>query len=287
MNNLITRTLSGAVFVAVVIAAILLPNPHFFGIVFLAMTILGLREFYLLCKHIEGIEPAWVLATVGGVAAFLCAYCCCVSIDEKVSANVGNHPYAFLVLYIPFISALFMVELFRKRAFPIHNVAISLMGHFYVALPFCCMCAMKKMGAVYLLAFFILIWASDTGAYLVGRCIGKHKMFERVSPKKTWEGIGGGLLFALLFGWLFAQFASEIPALGYTAGAFATWKWMTFAVLVFVSGALGDLVESLFKRYLQIKDSGKFLPGHGGVLDRLDSALIAAPIAFSFLAIAL
>ena len=166
---------------AVVIAAILLPNPHFFDCI-LAMTILGLREFYFACKHIEGIEPAWVLATVGGVAAFLCAYCCCVSINERVS-NIGNHPYAFLVLYIPFISALFMVELFRKRAFPIHNVAIS-HGAFLWALPFCCMCAMKKMGAVYLLAFFILIWASDTGAYLVGRCIGKHKMFERVSPKR-------------------------------------------------------------------------------------------------------
>lgn len=288
MNNLITRTISGGIFVAIVIASILVKNSLFFGFVFLALCILGLREFYKLCSSIEGIKPASVLATTGGVAAFLCAFFCCVLInrpgDWTYLSSSQAHPFAILSFYIPFVTAILIVELFRKKECPIHNVAVALMGHLYVALPFCCMCAIEGLGQIYLLAFFVMIWASDTGAYLVGMCIGKHKMFERVSPKKTWEGFAGGLLFALIFGGLFSKFNYIFPE---TNVELQTWQWFLFAVIVFVIGALGDLVESLYKRYLNIKDSGNFLPGHGGVLDRLDSALLAAPMAFAFLSIAL
>lgn len=290
MKNLVTRALSGGVFVGVVIASILLKNSLFFGMVFLSLCVLGLREFYFLTKRIEGVQPAWVLALTGGAAAYLCAFFCCVLINrptgflQSVFDAEGSFPFAILAFYLPFVSAQFVIELFRQKQNPLHNIAVSLMGHLYVALPFCCMCAIQGMGQVYLLAFFILIWASDTGAYLVGMCFGKHKMFERVSPKKTWEGFFGGFLFAIVFGTLFSKFNDIFPDVNVQLHH---WQWIAFAVIVFVIGTLGDLVESLFKRYLNIKDSGTFLPGHGGVLDRLDSALLAAPMAFAFLSVAL
>ena len=291
VNNLVTRAISGGIFVGVVIVSVLLKNSVFFGAVFMLMCVLGMREFYKLCRLKPNVEPAYVLAIAGGLAAYLCAYFCCVVINRPVEwldwlhnlSGAGN-PFTILAFYLPFVVAQLVVELYRQKAEPIVNIAVALMGHLYVAVPFCCMCAIEGMGQVYLLSFFVMIWASDTGAYLVGMCIGKHKMFERISPKKTWEGFCGGLAFALVFGGLFSKFSYVFPDVNVEL---KTWQWFAFAVVVFITGTLGDLVESLFKRHLGIKDSGKFLPGHGGVLDRLDSALLAAPVALSFLSIVL
>jgi phosphatidate cytidylyltransferase len=123
------------------------------------------------------------------------------------------------------------------------------------------------------LGFLIILWSNDTGAYLAGKSFGKHKLFERISPNKTWEGFVGGLILALFVGFNLAQYF----------GGLERWQWAVMAVIIAVFGTLGDLVESMLKRTLGVKDSGNILPGHGGLMDRFDGLLLAAPLVFLFL----
>ena len=123
------------------------------------------------------------------------------------------------------------------------------------------------------LGFMLMLWANDTGAYIMGKSFGKHKLFERVSPGKTWEGLAGGILSAVVAAGVIARYFTVLD----------TWQWLCVALIISVFGTFGDLVESLFKRSRQIKDSGAILPGHGGLLDRFDGLLLAAPIVFVFL----
>lgn len=258
MNNLVTRALSGAIYVAAMISAIVSENTILFACIFTVTLAMGLREFYSLCKNINGANPLDKLCIVAGIIAFLCS----------IVAPVYGF-YAFL----PFWAILFIAEVFRKGENPMHNLAFGLLGLMYVAFPFCCMSQIWQMGYYYLLAFYIFVWVSDTGAYCSGKLFGKHKMCERISPKKTWEGTTGGLVFSLIVGYIASNLITGVNnPLGLSTGL-----WMLFAATSFAIGTLGDLVESVFKRYLGIKDSGKFLPGHGGVLDRFDSALLGAP----------
>ncbi len=264
MNNLVKRALFGAMYVATMVATIIGNNPIVFACVFSVVLALGLREFYTLSSMIKGVRPHIPLSIIGGLVAFL---------SSMSSINIGL--WAFLPIWL----ILLITELFRKEEQPMHNISFEFGGLMYVALPFCCMAQIMTLGNYYLLAFYIFVWVSDTGAYCVGKMIGKHKMSERISPKKTWEGIGGGLTFALIAGALAANFITEEK----NPLNLSTLLWMAYAVLSFTIGTLGDLVESIFKRYLGIKDSGVFLPGHGGVLDRYDSALLGAPAALALL----
>jgi len=284
IKNLIIRTISGAVFISVMIAAIWFP-PYLFGAVFLLITVLGLREFYMLCDNIEGVKISKVLSVISGMMLFLALYSFSLPFAHRNLGFFGS----FLALYFLCAITLFLLELFRKQKNPIQNIAISLMGHIYVALPFGLLCMMESQNKIFLLAFFLIIWASDTGAYITGISIGKHKMFERISPKKTWEGFFGGMVFALIVGFIFYTTNTKelelIPTVEYFKyyNLLELWQWLAFALIVFIFGTLGDLVESMFKRSLNVKDSGSFMPGHGGLLDRFDSAIIAAPVAFVFL----
>ena len=275
MKNLVIRTISGAVFACVMLAAILWP-PYLFGIVFLAITILGLREFYSLSGHIdEEATPGKGFSIISGAILFICFFLLFFQ-EDIFQEKISFAPAQLFGIYTLCITFLFLSELFRNKKNPIRNIALSLIGHIYVALPFCFICMMESEHKMYVFAFFLIIWASDTGAYLVGMCIGKHKMFERVSPKKTWEGLFGGMIFALITGFIFSKVTES-------DGLLELWQWLVFALTVFAFGTLGDLMESLFKRSLNIKDTGSIMPGHGGVLDRFDSAIIAAPVAFVFL----
>lgn len=262
IKNLIIRTLSGAILVALVIASILLSPYYLFGAVFLLLTVLGLREFYSLCAKFSGADVDTTLPIVCGSLAFISSY-----LYLFFDINLWG-------LFAISAVAVFVVELFRKKSNPILNIAISVMGIVYVAMPIVAMSYLEKYNPFYLLAFFMVIWASDTGAYLTGLCFGKHKMFERVSPKKTWEGLFGGLASAMLVGYLFFRLGNSELGLE---------QWIIFSFAVFVSGTLGDLVESLFKRTLGVKDSGSLMPGHGGMLDRFDSSLLAAPVSLAVL----
>lgn len=206
-------------------------------------------------------------------------------------AELYQAPYIIPLLYVPFFTGTFVVELFRHNGSPILNVAMSLLGHIYVALPFSCLCMIESLGASgdgsgwqggsFVLAFFIAIWVSDTGAYLVGRAIGRHKLYERVSPKKSWEGFWGGFVLATTAGYFFGKYFPNLPEIN--GHQLFDWQWAVFFALICVLGTLGDLVESLFKRYFKVKDSSNMLPGHGGFLDRFDSAIISAPFAYAIL----
>ena len=272
LKNLVIRTISGVVFAGIMIAAIWLP-PYLFGIVFLLITILALREFYTLSGYIEGVKTEKIFSIISGATLFLCFFL--YFFQKELTISV---PVQIFGIYSLCITALFLSELFRNKKNPVLNIALSLMGHIYIAVPFGFICMMENMHEMYVFAFFLIIWASDTGAYVVGICIGKHKMFERVSPKKTWEGFFGGMIFALITSFILNK-ATEGGSL------LELWQWLVFALAVFIFGTLGDLVESLFKRSLNVKDSGSLMPGHGGALDRFDSAIIAAPAVFVFLTI--
>lgn len=284
MKNLVIRALTGAALLLVMISAILMP-PYIFGVVFFALTILCLYEFYGLCYKVDQAKPISRWAMVGGGMLFLSVF----------FAELFKCPWIVPVLYVPFFTGTFVVELFRHNGNPILNVAMSLLGHIYVALPFSCLCMIESMGAsgdaglynvnwqggLLVLAFFIAIWVSDTGAYLVGRAIGKHKLYERVSPKKSWEGFWGGFVLATTIGFLFGRYFPNLPKIN--DHQLYDWQWAIFFALISVLGTLGDLVESLFKRYFKVKDSSNMLPGHGGFLDRFDSAIISAPFAYAIL----
>ena len=276
--------MTGAVLLGVMITAILMP-PYLFGVVFFALMMLCLYEFYGLCYKVEQAKPISRWAMVGGGMLFVSVFL----------AELYQAPYIIPLLYVPFFTGTFVVELFRHNGSPILNVAMSLLGHIYVALPFSCLCMIESLGAsgdagvdsanwqggAFVLAFFIAIWVSDTGAYLVGRAIGRHKLYERVSPKKSWEGFWGGFVLATIAGYFFGKYFPNLPEIN--GHQLFDWQWAVFFALICVLGTLGDLVESLFKRYFKVKDSSNMLPGHGGFLDRFDSAIISAPFAYAIL----
>jgi phosphatidate cytidylyltransferase len=269
------RALTGTVFVIVLVGCILWRFESF-AILFLVVTILGLWEFYGLAEK-TGAKPQKVLGTMLG------AY---MIISIALGAWYGGGRLS--ILLVPFLFLPFMVELYRKQPHPFTNIAYTLLGVVYVALPFSLLLLIAHNDTAstwnnsynkhLVLGFFLLMWTSDTGAYLSGRTFGKHKLFERISPKKTWEGTIGGAVFCIAVASTFGHFP-------YTWGL-NTFHWIVIALIIVVAGNLGDLSESMFKRSINIKDSGTILPGHGGILDRFDAAIIAAPFVFTYLVMA-
>lgn len=264
MNNLLKRTATGTLFVAAIVASIC--GGHlFFAALFFVILALTIWEFYSIANHGEKnyVEPT--AAFIISAALFL----------SPLALNVGF--YWFLVamaIYVIGSIVILSSELFYTHTNPLHSWSLFIAGQAYIVIPFTLLNAMNVFFApCYLLAFFVLLWAYDSGAYLVGISIGRHRLLERVSPKKSWEGAIGGWLIACGVSMIFAHYIPEL-----------TWfEWVVYATLVTVVGTLGDLMESLIKRTLQIKDSGKILPGHGGMLDRFDSLLLSTPVIFLYL----
>lgn len=271
MNNFIQRTLSGIVYVALVVASILL-HPAFFGGLFILITFLAVREFHTILsspKHltVSASLAAALIYAVDWLHCFAPQYCAC--------QHMAVYIWAGLMLYCLLMLALLVAQLFETRTNPIHNCGNLLASQLMVALPFVLMNHILMFKPLLLLALFITIWINDSGAYCVGSLLakrpgGNHKMFPRVSPAKSWEGLIGGILFALLAGVVFV-------ALGWIH---TLWLALVYTFVIAVAGTFGDLMESLYKRTIGIKDSGRFLPGHGGVLDRFDSILLATPMVF-------
>ena len=265
MNNFVKRTLSGAVFVTLVVGSILL-NQITFLLFFAFICGWSVYEFHKLTNQQDGININAGIAIICAVILFCCSF---------ISASGLLHIPVFSYYGICFILAL-ISELYAKKKNPIHNWAYFILGQVFIALPFSLLnyiIFIKDYKPLMLLAVFVTIWVNDTGAYLVGVTLGKHRLFERISPKKSWEGFIGGALFALLSGYIFSLFIPEINLL----------NWMIFSELIVIFGTFGDLTESLIKRTLEVKDSGNIIPGHGGLLDRFDSMLLAAPVIYLFL----
>ncbi len=268
MNNFLQRTLTGAVFVILVIGSILW-NHYAFSFVFLVFTILGVSEFYALISKTESKPFGFSGILISGFLFLITSY---IAIS-----NINIH---FLLLLLPLLFADFIIELFRNHKTPFQNIAYTFTGIFYVALPMSLLNFISNPSfsqGIYskgiLIGFFLLIWSNDTFAYLTGMKFGKHKLFERVSPKKTWEGSIGGLIFSLIVAYILSIFVKELNSI----------QWLGMSIITVVFGTLGDLTESLLKRSLGIKDSGNILPGHGGILDRFDAVLLAAPFVFIYL----
>ena len=278
MSTFLQRTLSGTVYVGLVIASILV-HPLFFGVLFLGVTMLAVREQHVLLNSSRFTTIGSMLA--GGLL-FVIAWMMfnVETMNFNQMADVKLAYVALLVamfVYAVLLLVLLVAELWLKAADPIRNWGNILLSQIMIALPFALMNVVMGRSKFLLLALFITIWVNDTGAYCVGsstakRKNGNHKMFPRVSPAKSWEGLFGGFVFALLAGYIY-----------YKVGWFAGFSYpmaaaLVFALLIAVAGTFGDLMESLMKRTIGVKDSGKFLPGHGGVLDRFDSILLATPV---------
>lgn len=262
---MLQRAITGTIFVAVLVAAIIL-HPLSLAGLFALVAILGLWEFYGLSQKDQSV-PQLAMGLLGGAAVYLFII--------NIKFNWFDPRLAVLIL--PLISLIFVVELFRKKERPFANLAYTFLGWAYVVVPFGLFNFLAngtgdKHSWHVALGFFILIWCNDTFAYLTGKFLGKHKLFERISPKKTWEGSIGGMLFSIGGAILMWYFWDFVPLK----------VWIGMAVIVVIFGGLGDLVESMFKRSINIKDSGNILPGHGGILDRFDAVLIAAPVVFAY-----
>ena len=265
MNNLLLRTITGIFFVGIVVSSVIF-NPLFFAGLFFCVSLLGLHEFYKLLQK-GGKFPQTCLGLISGGLLF------------AGLAAVANNLIEAKNLYVlvPLIAISFIIELYRNKPSPFENVALTLVGVLYIALPFGLMNFFYLPGLHYtfiiLLGFFVILWINDTFAYLVGSAFGKHRLFERISPKKSWEGSIGGALVSIIAVWLFASFDHSLSLI----------QWITITVIIVISGTLGDLVESMLKRSLNCKDSGTLLPGHGGILDRFDAVLISAPLIFVYI----
>lgn len=269
MNNFLIRTISGTLFVISIVGSLVLGRISFL-VVFLALMVASMYEFYSLSLKAR-IKPQFLFGILLGISIFLWSYFYASGRIEPITI------FGILPLFV----SVYILELYRNHQRPFHNIAYTLLGVFYIAVPFSLLNFIVLNGSSLnlsysyeiLLGYFILIWSSDTGAYLFGMSIGKHHLFPRISPKKTWEGFFGGLLLAGIIAWVLSIFFHDISLN----------HWLAIGAICSVMGVFGDLVESMFKRSLGVKDSGKFLPGHGGLLDRFDAILLSIPIVYAYL----
>ncbi len=275
MKNLVIRAASGAVLVAVMIGAIVWSHRSM-GELFLLLTAVGLHEFYALARKC-GYRPLSNAGTVAGLFLFALFYWLPALDSEVILCSL-----LALLLFVPL---LFVCLLWRKSEHPFADIGVTLMGVFYLALPFGLLCLFDELDffpqpqgsrAAFVLCYFFIIWANDVFAYLVGMAFGRHPLFPRHSPKKSWEGFFGGVLGALCVGGVIAYLSR---------GGIAWPLWLGLALVISVTGVAGDLVESMFKRAAGVKDSSNLIPGHGGVLDRFDAVLLSAPFVFVYASI--
>lgn len=278
MSNVIQRTLSGTLYVVVVVASILV-HPIFFGVLFAIISMMAVREFHqLMNSSVFSTVMAMIAAALLFVSSWMLGYF--LDSGEQAAGIAGMS-----LFYGILVMAALLAELWLKAENPVQNWGNFLQSQIMIAIPFTLMNFLYFADPYLLLSVFVLIWVNDTGAYCVGsltakRPNGNHKMFPRISPKKSWEGLIGGIVFAIAAGAL-------LTCLGWFDELYSEQAYiqgMCFAFLIAVFGTLGDLMESLFKRTIGVKDSGNFLPGHGGVLDRFDSILLAVPASLLFMA---
>lgn len=277
-KNFIVRTITGTLFVAIMVVGFF--EPEGMVALFALITGLALWEYTGLVNDIEDVKVNRGISTAAGVLLFLAVAGFRMGIQQNFIAFV---PYLLTIVY------LFMSELYTGNKNAVADWAYTMLGQMYVALPLSMINILAfevsadgnaiSYDMLLPLSIFIFLWTNDSGAYCCGSLLGKHKLFPRISPGKSWEGsIGGGLLVMAVaagLGW-YANNGTDAHQLS-IAG------WIGLGLVVVVTGTLGDLVESLFKRTLGIKDSGNILPGHGGMLDRFDSSLMAIPSAVIYL----
>jgi phosphatidate cytidylyltransferase len=234
-------------------------------------------EYYLMIRN-TGVRPQMIPGIFTGISAYI--------ISTLIAA--GIIPTKSFLILIPMMLIIMVVELYRKQDKPFDSLAHTFFSVLYTAIPFSMFpfAAFSHTGLNSLLShkaitfspgiiigFFILLWANDTGAYLLGMSFGRTKLFERISPKKTWEGFLGGFLTAAIVAWLLSSWLGVVNNI----------HWVIISVIISISGTYGDLIESMLKRSVGVKDSGTIMPGHGGFLDRFDSTIISFPLVYLFI----
>lgn len=276
MKNLMVRTLSGLVLVAVFVGAVL-GSQWSFGALLLLILVGGQTEFYKLARE-TGLSPQRWMGLAVGVLLFALNFIVFRQFSRSVTDEAGG-AVLYLLLYIGLLlPTLFVCELFRRSATPLANLGATLLGVLYVAVPLSLLLYVPVLAGdgvwrpETVLCYIFIIWANDVFAYLVGMSVGRHRLCERLSPKKSWEGFFGGIAGAVVMGIVAARVLDG-----------NMWVWAGLALVAAVSGVLGDLVESMFKRAAGVKDSGTLIPGHGGVLDRFDAMLLSAPFVFVYM----
>ncbi len=267
MKNILLRSISGAIYVALIVAGVLINSWTFLALCLL-FAILSLIEYFTLELHDNAarnnyltciLDVAGGVAMVGGTWLFVNDICI----------------YGIAV-YLIYLLARLITQLYIKGVNPVTSLSKSFLGQLYIALPLSVIMFIYAEAPYLVLAMFIFIWLNDTGAFIVGCSIGRHRLFPRLSPKKSWEGFWGGLVFCIAAAFVIKSFWPDTYTL--TIG-----QMVGFAVVVSVFATWGDLVESMFKRSLNVKDSGKIIPGHGGILDRIDSLLCVIPAVACYL----
>ncbi len=272
MKKLLVRIATGAAFAITLLASILYGKASF-GVLFLLVTLLSVNEFCSITKKYKGTTFSSWLAVLGGGYLFIATF--------MLFHGVRVNPLTIYSPYIAIVAYIFIRQLFDTEGKSLDNYAYFTLSQVYVAVPFALLNILATGGAepgntyswLLPITIFFFIWCNDTGAFFVGCSIGRHKMFERISPKKTWEGFIGGAIVAIAAGAVMSRFFDIMNI----------WQWMGLATVVVAAGTLGDLVESSMKREMQIKDSSNILPGHGGMLDRFDSTLLAIPCVLIYL----
>ena len=272
MKNFIQRAITGLIFVAVLIGCII-GSPLSFGLLFSIISAMATAEFCNLMNKYEGVCVNRNICVLGSVSLFLCFFYYGMN-----PAQTGIFiPYLIITIY------LMVSELYLKKKHPLNSLAYAMLSQIYVGLPFALLNVLafhsngwdsvSEYQFILPLSIFAFNWINDTGAYCTGMLLGKHPLFKRISPKKSWEGSIGGAVFSI----------AGAFALAYFFPIMSTAAWVGMGLTVVVFGTWGDLTESLMKRHLGIKDSGNMLPGHGGVLDRFDSTIMAVPAAVVYL----
>jgi phosphatidate cytidylyltransferase len=271
VNNFLTRTITGALFVIVVIGSSIW-DLWAFAAVFGIFTVFGILEFYKLVSK-TGARPQKILGTIIGFAV----YAIIVLIIEGIFKEL-TQLFCFVVFALLFL--IFIIELFKGTITPLHNIACTFLGILYVSIPFSLLVSLsvfdtEKVFFTFPILYFFIIWTYDTFAYLVGIKFGKHRLYESISPKKSWEGAIGGLIFTIALVAILSEYYTFLSLM----------QWVGLALIIVVFGTFGDLAESMLKRSVNSKDSGNFFPGHGGILDRFDSMLLSVPFVFVYLLI--
>lgn len=278
MNNFFRRTLTAAWIVLFILGGFWIHPVSFFltGLILLIGT---QYEYYVMIRN-TGSQPQIISGIIAGSTAYIVSTLVASGVVPKIS---------FLIL-VPVMSAIMVIELYRKQDKPFDSLAHTFFSVLYSAIPFSMFpfSAFNRTGLNSLLphegiifspgiiiGFFLLIWANDTGAYLTGMSVGRHKLMARISPKKTWEGFFGGVITAALVAWLLSGWLGAVDKI----------DWVIISLIISLAGTYGDLFESMLKRSAGVKDSGKIMPGHGGFLDRFDSAILSFPIVYLFIAL--
>lgn len=267
-SNLPQRIVTGLLGAAGIIFGIVYSEWTYL-LVFFIICILSLREFYKL-SGLDGMIPQKTFGTICGLTIFFLSF-----FIER-----GSISYRYYFIFFPLLSCVYMIKLYKKfERKPFTNIAYTFLGIFYIAVPLALLnIAAFEEGTYHFEIIFgclFILWATDTGAYFAGSLFGKRKLFERISPKKSWEGVIGGALLALAMTYGISYFFELL----------AFWQWISICIIIVIGGVYGDLIESLLKRSIEIKDSGNSLPGHGGFLDRFDGLFISAPFIVAFLEI--